>query len=448
MDDIRSNQASKSNNNNKSNEANKGNNNNKSNEANKGNNNNTINKSDNNDNNNRINKSDKDNKNNKSNKVNMSNTDNNFLYMIKGIACILVIFIHCLFPGTVGKEIQAASRFAVLYFFVVSGKYLLKGIPASTEAAIVRKKVASKILHVLITALTLTFIYNIYSFVIAMTVGFGAADLAAQKYNVHELWLLLMFNSGKIIYDYTYDFDHLWYIYAVLYVFILVFIFAKRAKKWSGFLAFLFTAMLFFAQLLQLYYPIRPFDISIRTWYVVRNWLLVGIPFIMGGVWLDSAANDNQSSKAAELCRRLIYSCSSGKKANRNRIIFIIIAIAGMFMAVIEYKRFGEMTAYVGSVVTIIALMILGEAYDKCDGVFIKGNLLSYLGKYLSANVYYFHVMILSIVGRIFFFLEKYPVYLWIKPIIVVIISVLVSELIHILKRKRSMIKNSELYKK
>lgn len=49
---------------------------------------------------------------------NISKADNSFLYMIKGIACIMVIFIHCLFPGTVGKDIQAMSRFAVLFFLL------------------------------------------------------------------------------------------------------------------------------------------------------------------------------------------------------------------------------------------------------------------------------------------------------------------------------------------
>ena len=363
-----------------------------------------------------------------------SSTENRYLYMIKGLACILVIFIHCLFPDIIGKDIQAMSRFAVLYFFVISGKYLLKNLPDSATPAIIRKRMASKIKHVFIITLLLTLLYNIYSFAVAIFAGYGAADLAAQKYNLGELKLLLMFNSGKIIYDYTYDIDHLWYLYAVLYVFILIYIFAGHAKKWSGFLTAFFTAALFFAQLLQLYYPIRPFDISIRTWYVVRNWLLEGIPFIMAGVWLDSAINDKRNTRAAEHVRKLVNSCAEGQNARRNRIILHTLLIAGMVMSVLEYRRFGEMTVYVGSLFTLFAIMLLGEAYARTDQFPVKAPYLTHLGKDLSATVYYFHIMVMSIISRTLFSLEAYPSYPWLNPVIVAIVSILVAELIFYIK--------------
>lgn len=452
--------------------------------------------------------------------------DNNYLYMMKAVACILVIFIHCLFPSGLGKDIQAMSRFAVLYFFVVSGRYLLKNIPDGSGALLVRKRMASRIKHVFTVTLLLTLLYNIYSFIIAGTVGFGIRDLCAQKYNFNELKLLLMFNSGKIIYDYTYDIDHLWYLYAVLYVYILVFIFARFAKKWSGGLAFLFTGMLFVAELLQLYYPIRPFDISIRTWYMVRNWLLEGIPFIMGGVWIDSVVSDNRKTKPAELVRRIIDACSSGQGARRNRITLHVLAVTGLAMSIIEYRRFGEMTVYVGSIVTLCAIMLLGEAYGKVgNGTieadhqsdignidikkgnqndigdsnietnhqsdidnsnietnhqsvivnrnigkdqqsdigdsnieannqnsignkymkaypkrigngFINPNYLCHIGKYLSASVYYFHIMIISILSKLLMPLDRFRLYMWMKPLIAAVISVLVAEGIYRMREK------------
>lgn len=415
------------------------------------------------------------------------NTDNRYLYMIKGLACILVIFIHCLFPNIIGKDIQAMSRFAVLYFFVVSGRYLLRNLPDSAAPSIVRKRMASKIRHVFIITLILTLLYNIYSFAVAILVGYGAADLAAQKYNFGELKLLLMFNSGKIIYDYTYDIDHLWYLYAVLYVFVLIYIFAGHAKKWSGFLAVFFTGALFFAQLLQLYYPIRPFDISIRTWYVVRNWLLEGIPFIMAGVWLDSAINDKRDTKAAELVRKLVNSCATGQNAKRNCIILHVLLIAGIVMSVLEYRRFGEMTVYVGSLLTICAIMLLGEAYAHTDHFSVKSTYqrhpgkdsfaatylyhpekdsfaatylyhlgkdsfattyLYHLGKDLSATVYYFHIMIISIISRTLFGFEVYPLYQWLKPVIAVFASVLVAELVFVIKERIQMNKRMQMNKR
>lgn len=31
----------------------------------------------------------------------------------KGLACIFVVFIHCMFPGTVGTVVKGIARFAV-----------------------------------------------------------------------------------------------------------------------------------------------------------------------------------------------------------------------------------------------------------------------------------------------------------------------------------------------
>lgn len=363
-----------------------------------------------------------------------SKADNSFFYMVKGVACILVIFIHCIFPGILGKDIQALSRFSVLYFFVISGRYLLSGIPSDASPSIIRKRMALKIRHMLAVTLGLTALYNIYSIIVAVIYGYGVKDLVTQKYNLHELWLLLMFNSGKIIYDYTYDIDHLWYLYAVLYVFVLIYIFAGVAKKWSGFLTFFFTGMLFFAELLQLYYPIRPFDISIRTWYVVRNWLFEGIPFIMGGVWLDTAVNDNRDSKASNMVRRIVDSCSTGANAHRNRLLLYVLIALGAAMSILEYRRFGEMTVYLGSVVIICAIMLLGEAYGKPGSNFKAISPLCHLGKDLSASVYYYHIMIISIISRSLYVFEENTIYMWFKPVIAAVASVLVSEMIFRIK--------------
>lgn len=363
-------------------------------------------------------------------------TGNSYLYMVKGISCILVIFIHCLFPGTFGKDVQALSRFAVLYFFVISGRYLLKNLPDGTSSTLIRKHMLSKIIHVLLITLSLTIIYNAYSWIIASTLGYGVKDLISQKYNLHELWILFMFNSGKIIYDYTYDIDHLWYLYAVLYVYALVFIFSGFVKKWSGFLTFFFTGMLFFAEILQIYYPIRPFDISIRTWYVVRNWLLEGIPFIMAGVWLDSAVNEKRQTKPAHIVRRIIKSCSNGINARRNRVFLHIIAVAGLIISVLEYRRFGDMTVYVGSVVTICAVMLLGEAYGTIGISECALGYLYHLGKDLSASVYYFHIMIISIISKILYRYDGNELLIWIKPVIAVLVSIIVAEVINYCKRR------------
>jgi len=46
----------------------------------------------------------------------MTKEKNEYLNVLKGIACIVVIFLHCPFPGIVGEGIIYGLRFSVPIF--------------------------------------------------------------------------------------------------------------------------------------------------------------------------------------------------------------------------------------------------------------------------------------------------------------------------------------------
>lgn len=48
---------------------------------------------------------------------------NKCLNFAKGVACILVVFIHCQFPPPVGRYVISIARAAVPLFFMVSGYF-------------------------------------------------------------------------------------------------------------------------------------------------------------------------------------------------------------------------------------------------------------------------------------------------------------------------------------
>lgn len=52
---------------------------------------------------------------------------NTCLDLIKGVACIFVVFMHCEFPGVFGIFVQSIARFCVPFFFMVSGYYCYRG---------------------------------------------------------------------------------------------------------------------------------------------------------------------------------------------------------------------------------------------------------------------------------------------------------------------------------
>ena len=49
---------------------------------------------------------------------------NQRLNIVKAIACASVIVLHCPFPGIVGKILYGFARFAVPFFFMVSGYFV------------------------------------------------------------------------------------------------------------------------------------------------------------------------------------------------------------------------------------------------------------------------------------------------------------------------------------
>ena len=48
---------------------------------------------------------------------------NKSIYTLKAIACICVILIHCGLKKNIGITINSISRFAVPFFFIVSGYF-------------------------------------------------------------------------------------------------------------------------------------------------------------------------------------------------------------------------------------------------------------------------------------------------------------------------------------
>ena len=85
------------------------------------------------------------------------------LNFVKFLACIMVVLIHCKFPGDLGLYTTALARFAVPFFFMVSGYYAYR----SKNTNEYTKKQIIKITKIAIIALIAYFIYNLlYNYII------------------------------------------------------------------------------------------------------------------------------------------------------------------------------------------------------------------------------------------------------------------------------------------
>ncbi|WP_044912858.1 acyltransferase family protein [Butyrivibrio sp. WCE2006] len=351
---------------------------------------------------------------------------------LKAIACILIILIHCKFPSVFGDLCEALARFGVPMFFAIAGVYLVKNEDSDIRS------IRSNLLRKLKKTVSITFkvwlIYTVYSFIYAMTVKYGALEWFNEKFNLFEFSRLILFNSGKFIYDFTYAFDHMWYLFALIYVYGLCYIFAPLLKKGALPISVVLIGFLYFGEFLQIYYPIRPFGISVSVWYTIRNWLFVGIPFTLLGYYIK---NNNVS-----LMLKQPLTVGS------------VLTITGIFSTLMEFKKWGSVEVYFGSLLIVTGLLIAAcSNTDKKDSdkeVSIVHRSLAFVGRELSSNIYFYHVLVISLLGwcidRVNAELYGSAIFMYLRPVIVIIITILIS--IFIYKVKFITIKNDKNLRK
>ncbi len=347
--------------------------------------------------------------------------ENRFLYAVRFIAALFVITIHTRFPGRFGEAMDALARFAVPYFFAVTGRFLLANTDTDTKE--IRKKTCKTLKKAVLITAKVYVIYLIFSAIYHLSIDVSLSEWFASKFNKAEMLNFIIFNSGKLIYDGSYTFDHMWYLFALIYVLVLIIIFAPVLRKWYKWLSALLLFLLYFGELLQTYYPIRPFGINICTWFVLRNWLLVGLPFVLVGiVFADYITDKRISSSEAdfkEWQRRLMPRAAWG-------------LVIGCILSVAERMYFDKKEVHLGSLIMVVSILFLSE----CGISF--GKHIWRIGKEASGFIYFYHVLFIAIID--FLALKgilPYPP-MWLKPLLVMFVFVAGYYLIKLIKEKRN----------
>ncbi len=327
---------------------------------------------------------------------------NTFIYLVKFLASMSVITIHTRFPGTIGIMIDAISRCACPFFFAVSGRFL---IPYTMrETADIRKRVSHSLNKILKTTGMVYTIYLVYSIIFHLKNEISLKEWFTSKFNLSEARWFFLFNSGKFIYDGSYTFDHMWYLFALIYVLFLIYIFAPVLRKWYKALVVILLGGLYFGEILQTYYPIRPFDISITTWYVLRNWLFVGLPFMLIGIWFSDYVGALKEKLGED---------GFADYSRKWRIPAAVLLVIGMLSSCAEFMILGKKECPFGSLLMVLGILFLSEA--GING----GKYLWKIGKEGSANIYYFHVLMISLVDQLSYYGVLPDISMAAKPIVI-----------------------------
>ena len=312
------------------------------------------------------------------------------LDFIKGIACICVIFMHCEFPGKVGIIVQAISRFAVPFFFMVSGFFCYYPNDIHYNKDIAQRKIS----HIGRIVLWASLFYLLFAFVLK-------DSYTVSRDNVMTFFI---FNKPFI------TVGQLWFLFALLYDYI-VFAFIWKRNKIELFYhisAILFVVYICLAQGAYL------FGIRIPN-MCYRNWLIEGLPFFFAGHWIHSHQDKIQISEK----------------------LLMLIILFSTLLCLVERKLLGrDFGMNIMTIPQVFALFIFAVRFpDRLKGV------IQEIGKRYSMWVYILHPFVFRSMDRVFHLwsVDTLAWIQWSRPIITVIITLALSAMCYALLHRNKM---------
>ena len=341
---------------------------------------------------------------------------------------MMIVFIHAVFPGTFGQAVQAAARYAVPLFFAMSGYFYTDGAEPDRER--IRRRAVQRLRRLVPLTACIWSVYTAYACLIRVMNGGTPVSLLQEKFAPAEILRFLVFNAGRVVYDPEYTYDHMWYLFAMAYVYIFMYLAAGSMKRLYRPLCLFLMAALCAGSALQVLRPFSLFGISIRTWYVLRNWLLEGIPFFLAGYGIRRIAEQGDTDRVFP-----------GPPA-----VYAAATAAAFCLQPVEFSLTGTREIYFASIPAAV-LTVITASKDGGIGIMF----LEYAGRRLASKVYYWHVLVYSLFTRCFafFYLRALPgmgegerrfwngVYPYFLPVIILGITMAAAALSERLRERR-----------
>lgn len=316
---------------------------------------------------------------------------NQYIDALKGMACIIVVFLHCPLPGLLGDGIIYGLRFSVPVFFLISGYYS----SFKNDAWVVAK--AKYILKLLL--LTELF-YGIWTVI---------SKCMLQRNTLEEVYEAAIGSKNifQIIFCGTLFNGTLWYLYAMFWTWMMIYLLRRTGKMNK---CYILIPVLLAVQIFGRAYVQNVYDIE-KYVFLFRNAVTFGIPFSLLGAWI--------AQKEAVIAAKIDL------KKN------LMIILGGFFLIIIEFLLFGQYMDTHVSTVLIAAGMFFYAVRQQGEGKkSLKG--LAYIGARWSAWIYLLHMFLAELIRSIYKGLpiEEQPALQYAFPFLVCILAGVCSELI------------------
>ncbi len=309
------------------------------------------------------------------------------LNALKIIAAFFVVCIHIPFPGTVGRAVIAVARFAVPFFFMVSGFFSYY-----PDKSVLNEKYKRKIKHLLVIFSGSFLMYLAYD-VLGSVLNGTLMGYLKGKFSAGAFFEFFVFNHVRVM-------EALWFLPALIYVTVAFFVFEKKGitKKMYVLIPLLF---IFGVALREIPEFVADAPTIMSKAYFYRNWLFVGLPFFMLGHFIR------------------VY-----EDKFKNKFTYLSLAIimfVGTAQAVAVDLLHTQKSVYAGTFLAVFTLFVFAL---KTEG---KVNVarLALLGANYSLYVYIFHIFVNNVAKKIGAMSFASGVFGIIKPILPVIIFAL-----------------------
>lgn len=310
---------------------------------------------------------------------------------LKAICCFLIICIHFPFPEPVGGVVKVLARTAVPIFFMISGYFYT---PDKTK---------NQLQKVLSIAVISTVLYMCWDLAISIANGSVGNDIT-ELFGIANILRFLLFNE-------TLFGAHLWYLWALIYVYLFYWI-AERLKIKK--LLIYISLALILIDLVFGKYSLLIFGREYQTFYV-RNWLFVGIPYFTIGNYIKNKQEWIQDRISLRL-------------ALLGLAVSTILCFCEKYILDI-YNLNATRDHYFFTFFMSIWLFILFLHFDiKCE------DKLSSIGKLHSTNIYIVHMWIISIVGWLQNRISFINRIIYIMPFIIFGGSLVISHILRMLE--------------
>lgn len=297
---------------------------------------------------------------------------NYFIYFLKGVSCVFIVLLHCELSGIFGDIIDVISRFGVPFFFMVSGFYLEKLLIVDSKDEMSKKmnrKIKKNLLLFMKSILLYTICYVLYYLIYEKQ---NWSYFRGMFFNKNALILGIVANKVSLG-------EHLWFISALLYYYIIVFSLNKmkkygviiRMRKFIYCISILLIGIIlrFICWKLQ----ITIFEYELWRTELYRNWLFTAIPFVGLGRWFYQ--NEN----------------FIGKIPDKKLILTILVGLGISFIERILVGNSIKLEIYIGIVLVLLSFFTLCAKYPYKW----KGNCFSKIGQNYSTTIYIIHPIII-----------------------------------------------------